>query len=95
MTIRLLSLLCLVLTLIASLSGQVSEKKKVLAVGMSQGWQHDSVSDALATIYNLHGEPQQEVRAPCRGVNFGMRTQPATHVGDWAVFWGKVTGTIS
>lgn len=56
MTMRLLSVLLLVLTLFASLSGQVSEKKKVLAVGMSEGWQHDSVSDALATIYNLGKE---------------------------------------
>ena len=56
MTMRLLSVLLLVLTLFTSLSGQVSEKKKVLAVGMSEGWQHDSVSDALATIYNLGKE---------------------------------------
>ncbi|NLE77287.1 MAG: succinylglutamate desuccinylase [Chloroflexi bacterium] len=48
----------------------------------------------LATIYNLHGEPEQEVRAPSRGVNFGMRTMPATHVGDWAVFWGAVRETL-
>lgn len=31
-------------------------KKRVLAVGMSAGWQHDSVSDALATIYELGKE---------------------------------------
>jgi predicted deacylase len=49
----------------------------------------------LATIYSLLGEPLQEVRAPCRGVNFGMRTLPAAHVGDWAVFWGAVDETIT
>jgi uncharacterized protein len=32
------------------------QKKRILAVGMSQGWQHDSVSDALATIYQLGKE---------------------------------------
>ena len=31
-------------------------KKKLLAVGMSEGWQHDSVSAALATLYNLGKE---------------------------------------
>ncbi len=31
-------------------------RKRVLAVGMSAGWQHDSVSDALATIYQLGKE---------------------------------------
>ncbi|MFQ5737745.1 MAG: ThuA domain-containing protein [Acidobacteriota bacterium] len=32
------------------------EKKKLLAIGMSAGWQHDSVSDALATLYRLGRE---------------------------------------
>jgi len=31
-------------------------KKRILAVGMSAGWQHDSVSDALASIYLLGKE---------------------------------------
>lgn len=37
-----------------SLNGQA--KKKLLAVGMSAGYQHDSVSDALATLYELGKE---------------------------------------
>lgn len=28
-------------------------QKRVLAVGMSKGWQHESVSDALVTVYEL------------------------------------------
>ena len=37
-------------------SGQTDSKKRLLAVGMSAGWQHDSVSDALVTMYNLGKE---------------------------------------
>ncbi len=33
-----------------------SRKKQLLAVGMSAGWQHESVSDALATLYALGQE---------------------------------------
>jgi len=55
MTIRLMSVLVLSLTFVTPL-GQSVEKKKVLAIGMSAGWQHDSVSDALAAIYNLGKE---------------------------------------
>jgi type 1 glutamine amidotransferase len=50
-----MSVLALVLVLIAPL-GQAIDKKKILAIGMSAGWQHDSVSDALAAIYNLGKE---------------------------------------
>jgi type 1 glutamine amidotransferase len=32
------------------------KKKQLLAVGMSVGWQHDSVSDALAAMYQLGKE---------------------------------------
>ncbi len=56
MKIRLMTVMFSLFILIASLGGQVTDKKKVLAVGMSVGWQHDSVSDALATIYNLGKE---------------------------------------
>lgn len=38
------------------LSGQTDSRKKLLAVGMSAGFQHDSVSDALATMYQLGKE---------------------------------------
>jgi len=32
------------------------KKRKLLAIGMSAGWQHDSVSDALATLWKLGQE---------------------------------------
>lgn len=56
MIIRLTTTLLLLLTVMAPLGGQATEKKKILAIGMSAGWQHDSVSDALATIYDLGKE---------------------------------------
>jgi type 1 glutamine amidotransferase len=51
----------LILLLAACLSGgflfgQANSKKKLLAIGMSTGFQHDSVSDALATMYELGQE---------------------------------------
>jgi type 1 glutamine amidotransferase len=56
MMMRLITVSCLLFTLTGFSSGQTPAKKKVLAIGMSAGWQHDSVSDALATIYNLGKE---------------------------------------
>ena len=51
----------LILLLAACLSsgflfGQANSKKKLLVIGMSAGFQHDSVSDALATMYQLGKE---------------------------------------
>jgi uncharacterized protein len=49
--------LVVVLVFCAPVDGQDRAfKKRILAVGMSAGWQHDSVSDALATIYFLGKE---------------------------------------
>lgn len=56
MAFRLMSLLCVLVISFAPLAGQSTEKKKILAVGMSAGFEHDSVSDALAAIYNLGKE---------------------------------------
>jgi uncharacterized protein len=51
------ALLCLlVVALVLPVGGQQPAKKRLLAIGMSMGWQHDSVSDALATLYNLGKE---------------------------------------
>jgi len=52
--LRFTGIMLICLTLIGSVSG--AEKKKLLAVGMSKGWQHDSVSAALATVYKLGQE---------------------------------------
>jgi len=45
----------LLLLLSCSTSG-AQERKKLLAIGMSAGWQHEAVSDALATLYQLGKE---------------------------------------
>ena len=54
---RLLKLsLALILGLLLPLSAQVPKKKKLLAIGEVKGFQHDSVSHALATIERLGRE---------------------------------------
>ncbi len=54
-SIRFAGLLFLCCSLCAPLQAQ-QQKKRLLAIGMSAGWQHDSVSDALATMYQLGKE---------------------------------------
>jgi len=52
-----ITLALVVLILIPNALGQnPPPKKRLLAVGMSAGWQHESVSDALATLYQLGQE---------------------------------------
>jgi uncharacterized protein len=53
---RIMVALLLCVMLCTCLAAQDKPKKRILAIGMSVGWQHDSVSDALATIYNLGKE---------------------------------------
>ena len=51
-----LSLFFLTLGTVASPQAQPPKRKKLLAVGISQGFQHDSVSHGLATIWKLGQE---------------------------------------
>jgi len=51
-TLRLIALFMLAALTCVPLSAQ-TKKKQLLAVGMSVGWEHESVSDALATLYQL------------------------------------------
>jgi hypothetical protein len=53
---RLAALLSLCIILCVPLHSQGNRKKKLLAVGMSMGWEHESVSDALGTLYQLGQE---------------------------------------
>ena len=53
---RLWAALVLMSVLAVSLSAQQKQTRRVLAVGMSGGWQHESVSDALATVFQLGRE---------------------------------------
>jgi hypothetical protein len=45
--------LVLIFSVIASTQAQQPKRKKLLAIGMSEGFQHDSISHALATIERL------------------------------------------
>ena len=47
---------CLAATLAAGTAGAQPKKKRILAIGQSNGFQHDAVSDGLAAIYNLGKE---------------------------------------
>jgi len=56
MKISRLVLICFVVAALAipvSAQQQKAKKKRLLAIGMSVGWQHESVSDALGTLYKL------------------------------------------
>lgn len=54
--IRLVGFLLASVLLTAIGMGQETQKKQLLAIGMSAGWQHEAVSDALATVYELGKE---------------------------------------
>lgn len=54
--LRTAGLLLLCLVLCAPSIAQTRGKKKLLAVGMSAGFEHDSVSDALVAMYELGRE---------------------------------------
>lgn len=51
-----LFLLLVVVVIFSYAAGQGEERKKLLAIGASSGFQHDSVSDAMATMYRLGKE---------------------------------------
>jgi type 1 glutamine amidotransferase len=53
---RLAGFLALGVVVCSPLQAQGSKKKRILAVGMSAGWEHESVSDALGTLYQLGQE---------------------------------------
>ena len=54
--LRLIFISCLTMALAATCASAQPKKKRILAIGQSKGFQHDSVSDGLAAIYNLGKE---------------------------------------
>src|SRR5260370_18062553 len=52
-TFALTTSLVLIFSVSASTQAQQPKRKKLLAIGMSEGFQHDSISHALATIERL------------------------------------------
>jgi uncharacterized protein len=49
----------------------------------------------FARIYDMKGEELEQIKAPCDGMAFGLRTTPATHAGDWGIFYAKLDGEIT
>ena len=47
----------------------------------------------LGQIYNLYGRVVAEVRAPCDGVVFGLRSRPSVAAGEWCCFFGIIDET--
>jgi type 1 glutamine amidotransferase len=55
-SIRFAAFILLCVSLCTASFAQAPKKKRLLAIGMSAGFQHDSVSDALVTMYELGKE---------------------------------------
>ncbi len=53
---RIAAFVLVILALCIPATAQAPKKKRLLAVGMSAGWEHESVSDALVTLYELGKE---------------------------------------
>jgi predicted deacylase len=47
----------------------------------------------LGQVYTLCGDVAAEVRAPCEGVVFGLRSRPAVLEGEWCCFFGIIDET--
>jgi predicted deacylase len=50
--------------------------------------------EVLARIYDLHGAELEVLCAPCDGLVFGLRSLPTVRTGDWACFYGEISGTL-
>jgi hypothetical protein len=48
----------------------------------------------LGELYNLYGDVIAEVRAPCDGLVFGLRSRPSVLEGEWCCFFGVVERTV-
>jgi predicted deacylase len=48
----------------------------------------------LGVIYNLYGDVVAEVRAPQKGVVFGLRSRASVLEGEWCCFFGVVENTV-
>ncbi|TVR22703.1 MAG: succinylglutamate desuccinylase [Anaerolineaceae bacterium] len=48
----------------------------------------------IGQIYNLYGDVIAEVRAPQKGVIFGLRARPSVLEGQWCCFFGVIEETV-
>jgi predicted deacylase len=51
-------------------------------------------NELLGTIYNLYGDVTAEIRSPTEGVVFGLRSRPATRIGEWCCFFGLIDAVV-
>jgi uncharacterized protein len=49
----------------------------------------------IARIFDLYGTLLQEIKTPCPGQIFGLRSQACVYQGDWICFYGEVLDEIS
>jgi predicted deacylase len=49
------------------------------------------MGEALLSVTDLFGATVEELRAPCDGTLFGIRTYPSVTAGDWALFCADAT----
>ena len=49
----------------------------------------------LGQIYNLYGDVIAEVKAPQKGVVFGLRSRPSVLEGEWCCFFGVIERTVN
>jgi uncharacterized protein len=48
----------------------------------------------IARIFDLYGTVLQEIKTPCPGQIFGLRTQACVYQGDWICFYGETLEEI-
>ncbi|MBI9044159.1 MAG: succinylglutamate desuccinylase/aspartoacylase family protein [Anaerolineaceae bacterium] len=51
--------------------------------------------DVFARIYSVYGDELEQIKAPCDGMAFGLRTTPSTHAGDWGIFYAILDGELN
>jgi uncharacterized protein len=49
----------------------------------------------IGQIYDLYGDVIAEVRAPRKGVIFGLRSRPSVLEGQWCCFFGVIEQTVT
>jgi predicted deacylase len=65
----------------------VPERKVRFQESMGEG-------TVVGRIYDLFGEELEQVKAPCEGEAFGLRTLPVVKTGEWVLFFAALDGVI-
>lgn len=50
--------------------------------------------DQIATIVDVYGDLQAELRAPVDGLIFGLRALPNVQTGEWCCFYAEIQGEV-